>query len=92
MRTGTCLISSHALTPITRLHRARIAARSTRQGKSILTLRHTFACRKLIETRDIYLLRNFREQSSAETTERQLKLPEGYLAEPFRVGQSNGKK
>ncbi|MCH7573570.1 MAG: tyrosine-type recombinase/integrase [Candidatus Marinimicrobia bacterium] len=62
---------------------ARIAAGITQPGKSVHALRHTFACRKLIESRDIYLVQQCLGHASVKTTERYLKFPPGYLAEVF---------
>ncbi|MCH7573962.1 MAG: tyrosine-type recombinase/integrase [Candidatus Marinimicrobia bacterium] len=53
------------------------------EGKTLHALRHTFACRTLIETGDIYLVKELLGHAKVTTTEVYLRFPKGYLERVF---------
>ncbi len=53
-------------------------------NKTIHSLRHTFALRKLLEIGNIYLVKEMLGHSDVKTTQIYLEFPEGYLKEVFQ--------
>ena len=64
---------SHAFT------RAMREAKISPNGRSLHSLRHTFALREYYRTGDIYYVKGLLGHSAVATTERYLKFPDGYL-------------
>lgn len=56
---------------------------SVSSNKSIHSLRHTFALRKLLELGNIYLVKEMLGHSSVTTTQIYLQFPDGYIKEIF---------
>ncbi len=62
-------------------------------NKSLHSLRHTFALRKLLELGNIYLVKEMLGHSSVNTTQIYLQFPDGYIKEVLSdwLPQANGK-
>lgn len=56
-------------------------------GQTIHTLRHTYACKLLAKTGNIYLVKEALEHSSVAVTEVYLRFPKGYLACVFGISE-----
>ena len=63
--------------------KAMISAGIEPKGRSLHSLRHTFALREYYRSGDIYLVRTLLGHSTVNITERYLKFPEEYLREVF---------
>ncbi len=63
--------------------RALLQAGIEPKGRSLHSLRHTFALREYYRSGDIYYVRGLLGHSTVNTTERYLKFPEEYLQRVF---------
>jgi len=62
------------------------------KGKSLHSLRHTFALRKLLETNNISLVKELLGHSSVSVTEVYTKFPRGFIAQVFQDRNINRTK